>query len=213
MRQRTSASGVGFATREFVRAHGSSDELKISHSGRTNRRRKRLGVARTERAGAYSYAFLVVGCLLYFRFFLRPLVSTPLASHNPAERKTRCETRNCAREIPSRQRIPPLSLSSFAKLSHTSSFFFVDSMSRFVSSKGNFFPSTLVVYLLLENSSAWEGRRRHVNRFWRRWFWRRRGDVLRFTRGKSWKVVWIGVIYLLYWNYLINGWKKVKIYC
>lgn len=121
---------------------------------------------RAERAGAYSYAFLV-GCLLYFRFFLRPLVSTPLASH---KRKTRCETRNYAREIPSRQRTPlPL-----AKLSHTSlSSFFLSLFPFFFLffrfyvalrfSKEGLFPSplhSLVVYLLLENSSTSRMQRR-----------------------------------------------------
>lgn len=167
---------------------------------------------RAERAGAYSYAFLV-GCLLYFRFFLRPLVSTPLASH---KRKTRCETRNYAREIPTRQRTPlPL-----AKLSHTSlSSFFLSLFPFFLffrfyvalrfSKEGLFSPPlhSLVVYLLLENSSTSrmqrEERRRHVNRFW--------GMILKKRRGCVWSGV--RVIYLLYWNYLINGWKKVKIYC
>lgn len=77
------------------------------------------------------------------------------------------------------------------------------------SKEGLFSPPlhSLVVYLLLENSSTSrmqrEERRRHVNRFW--------GMILKKRRGCVWSGV--RVIYLLYWNYLINGWKKVKIYC
>lgn len=167
---------------------------------------------RAERAGAYSYAFLV-GCLLYFRFFLRPLVSTPLASH---KRKTRCETRNYAREIPSRQRTLSLSRNCLTLLSPLFFFlyflfflFFRFYVALRFSKEGLFSPPlhSLVVYLLLENSSTSrmqrEERRRHVNRFW--------GMILKKRRGCVWSGV--RVIYLLYWNYLINGWKKVKIYC
>lgn len=71
-----------YARRAHGCAYNTRDELKIS--GRTNRARKR-GCEACTYARPYSYtAFLVVvvvGCLLYFRFFLRPLVSTPLASH------------------------------------------------------------------------------------------------------------------------------------
>lgn len=66
------------------RAHGCAytrDELKISYSGRTNRARKACEACTYARPYSYTAFLVVVGCLLYFRFFLRPLVSTPLASH------------------------------------------------------------------------------------------------------------------------------------
>lgn len=100
-----------------------------------------------------------------------PRLDTIGVTHNPAERKTRCETRNRAREIPSRTPSP-----RFAKLSHTSLFSlslslyfllffffcfrFLGSVSRSVSRKESFILSlyTLahwyIVYLLLENSST-----------------------------------------------------------
>lgn len=147
---------------------------------------------RAERAGAYSYAFLV-GCLLYFRFFLRPLVSTPLASH---KRKTRCETRNYASEIPSRQRTLSLSrncltlLSPFFFFLYFLFFLFFRFYVALRFSKEGLFPSplhSLVVYLLLENSSTSrmqrEERRRHVNRFWGMILKKRRGCVWSGVRG------------------------------
>lgn len=85
MQQRPTAS---VATREFVRPP--CTRMCVQHQGRAKNFRpdqqgEKRGCEACTYARPYSYtAFLVVvvvGCLLYFRFFLRPLVSTPLASH------------------------------------------------------------------------------------------------------------------------------------